>query len=144
MQYLICLLDICIFFLKGYLLKSSLLFFIWVVLLFIVDLNMFLLKFFYYFLLQLIYNDLSIFAVYPSDPVIYTYIYTPSLTFFFSHYPPSCSFTSDQVSFPVLHSRISLPIHSKCSSLHLLIPNSQSIPLPPPPAWQPQVCSPSP
>ena len=30
---------------------------------------------------------------------------------------------------PVLYSRVSLPIHSKCSSFHLLIPTSQSVPL---------------
>ena len=40
--------------------------------------------------------------------------------------------------FPVLYGRISLLIHSKGSSLHLLTPNSQFILLPPP--WQPQVC----
>ena len=38
-----------------------------------------------------------------------THIYT----FFFSHYPPSCSILSDQIQFPVLDSRISLLIHSK-------------------------------
>ena len=37
-----------------------------------------------------------------------------------------------QETIPVLYSRISLFIHSKCNSLHLLTPNSQSIPLPPP------------
>ena len=42
------------------------------------------------------------------------------------------------------HSRISLPIHCKGNSLHLLTPSSQSIWLPPPPPWQPQVYSPSP
>jgi len=44
----------------------------------------------------------------------------------------------------VLHSRISLLIHSKGNSLHLLTPNSQSLALPPPPPWQPQIYSPSP
>ena len=33
--------------------------------------------------------------------------------------------------FPVLYSRIPLLSYSKCNSLHLLTPNSQSIPLPP-------------
>ena len=31
-------------------------------------------------------------------------------------------------------------ICSKCNSLRLLTPDSQSIPLPPPPPWQPQAC----
>ena len=46
----------------------------------------------------------------------------------------------------MLHSRISLLIHSKGNSLHPLIPNSQSTPLPPPPhpPGQPQVCFPCP
>ena len=42
----------------------------------------------------------------------------------------------------MLYSRTSLLIPSKHSGLHLLTPNSQSIPLPPPPCWQPQVCFP--
>ena len=71
--------------------------------------------------------------------VTYTYIYTHTHiylhTLFFSHFPPSCSITSDYIQFPVLYSRISLFIHSKYNSLHLLIPNSQSIPFPSP--WQP-------
>ena len=41
-----------------------------------------------------------------------------------------------QIEFPVLYSRISLMIHSKCNSLLLLMMNSHSLPLPP---WQPQV-----
>ena len=63
---------------------------------------------------------------------------THSHTFFFSHYAPSCSITSDQI-----YGRISLLIHFKQNSLHPLTPDSQSIPLPLLP-WQPQVCSPSP
>ena len=67
----------------------------------------------------------------------YTYTYTPfvilsSITFYYKWL--------DIV--PVLYSRTSLLIHSKCHSLHLLTPNSQSSPLPPPSAWQPQICSP--
>ena len=63
----------------------------------------------------------------------------------FSHYPPSCSITSNETEFPVLYSRISLLIHSRCNHLHLLTPNSKSIPLPhPTPPWHPQVCSPCP
>ena len=72
--------------------------------------------------------------------VIQSYIHI----FFFSFYPPSCSITSDQIQFLVLYSRISLLIYSKCNSFHLLPPNSQSIPHPPPPPWQPQVCYPCP
>ena len=44
----------------------------------------------------------------------------------------------------MLYSRTSLLIHPKFCSLHLLTPNSQSTPLPPPPPWQPLVCSPCP
>ena len=89
-------------------------------------------------LLELIYNVLSIPVVQKNDPVTHTH------TFFFSHYPPSCSIASDQTYFPVLYSRTSLLIHSKCNSLHLLTPNTQSIPFPLPPSWQPQAYSPSP
>ena len=62
----------------------------------------------------------------------------------FVQYPPLCSITSDKIQFPVQYSRISLIIHPKCNNLHLLTPDSQSIPLPFPPPWQPQVHSPSP
>ena len=41
------------------------------------------------------------------------------------------------IQFPVLHSR-TLFIHPTYNSLHLLIPNSQPIPSPPAPPWQPQ------
>ena len=84
----------------------------------------------------MIYDVLSISAVQQSDPVISIY------TFFFSYYHLSCSITSDWIEFPVLFSRTLLLIHSTCNCLHLLIPNSQSIPLPPPAPWQPQICSP--
>lgn len=66
---------------------------------------------------------MSIFAVQQSDPAIHPY------TFLFSHYPPPCSITSDQIKFAKLYSRISLLIHSRCTSLHLLTPNSQSFTL---------------
>ena len=66
------------------------------------------------------------------------YIYT----FFFSYYLPSWSITSDWIEFPVLYSRTSVLIHSKWNSFHLLTSNSPSMPLPPSPPWQPQVCSP--
>ena len=84
-----------------------------------------------FFLLQLIYNVLPISAIQQSGPVIPTYIHTHTHTYThtssFSHYLPLCSITNDQVEFPVLQSRISLLINSKCNSLHLLTPNSQSI-----------------
>ena len=67
------------------------------------------------------------FCVQQIDPVIHMNVH------FFSHYPPLCSITSDQIQFSVLYRSISLLIHSKCSSLHLLTPNSQSISLLPPP-----------
>ena len=49
---------------------------------------------------------------------IHTYIYTHTL--FFSYYLLSCSITSDWIEFPVLYSRTSLLIHSKCNGLQLL------------------------
>ena len=67
-------------------------------------------------------------------PVIH--IYT-----LFSHCLPSSSVTRDWISFPVLLRRTSSHIHSACNSLHLLTPNSPSIPLPPLPPWQLQVPS---
>ena len=79
------------------------------------------------FLLQLIYSILSITAIQQSDPGLHID------TFFFSHYPPSCSTTSDWIQFPVLYSKTSLLIHSKCNSLHLLSPKcspSHSLPFP--------------
>ena len=57
----------------------------------------------------MIYNVLSISAVQQSDPVIHVY------TFFFSYYLPSCSITSDWIESPVLYSRTSFLIHSKCN-----------------------------
>ena len=41
----------------------------------------------------------------------------------------SCSIISDQTQFPVIHSRISLLIHSKGNSLHPLTPSTPSIQL---------------
>ena len=49
---------------------------------------------------------------------------------FFPYYFP-WSIPGDWILFPVLYNRTLLLIHSKCNSLHLLTPNSQSIPLPP-------------
>ena len=58
----------------------------------------------------------------------YIYIYIYIYTFFFSYYLPSCSNSRDWIQFPVLYSRTSLLIHSKCNTLHLQTPNSQSLP----------------
>ena len=52
---------------------------------------------------------------------VYRYMHTH--TFFFSHYPPSCSVTGDWLELSVLYSSISLPIHSKRCSLSLLTPS---------------------
>ena len=60
------------------------------------------------------------FLLYSKVTQLYMCIYIYRHTLFFSHYPPSCSITSDQIQFPVPYSRISLLIHSKCNSLHPL------------------------
>ena len=59
----------------------------------------------------------------------YTHTHRHIHTFPFLYYLPSWSIPRDWTQFPVLYSRTSLPIHSKCS-LHTLTPNFQSIPLP--------------
>ena len=56
----------------------------------------------------------------------------------------SIMFHHKWLQFPMLYSKISLLIYSKRNSLHLITPNSQSIPLSPAPSWQLQVCSPCP
>ena len=95
--------------------------------------------FFFAFLIDIFFNDFyffhyswlhcsvnfllySIVTQSQSDPVHLKEKYT----FFFSHYPPSCSIARDQIQLPVLYSRISLLIHSKSNSLHLLTSSSQS------------------
>ena len=72
----------------------------------------------------LIYNVVPISAVQQSDHVIHLYIFS------FLYYFPSWSIPGDWIYFLVLYSKTSLLIHSKYNSLHLLTPNSQSIPLP--------------
>ena len=61
------------------------------------------------------------FMLSPSYTHTRTHIHTHTHTFFFSRVP-SYSITSDQIQFPVLYSKISLLIHSRCNSLHLLTP----------------------
>ena len=81
---------------------------------------------------QLSYSVVSISDVQHSD----IHIYTHTHTLFFSSYLPSCSIPKDWIQFPVLFSRTSSLILSKCNILHPPTPNSTSIPLPPPPSWQ--------
>jgi len=59
---------------------------------------------------------------------------------FFSYSCSSCSIPRNWTQFTVLYSRTPLLIHSNYSNLHLLTPNSLSIPLPLLPPSQPQVC----
>ena len=75
-------------------------------------------KILFFIRVYLIYSVVSISAVEHSDLIIHIY------TVFFSYYLSSFSI-------PVLYSRTSFLIHSKCNSLHLPTPNSPSTPLPP-------------
>ena len=77
---------------------------------------------------QLVYNVVPVSAVQKSDPVIHIY------TFPFLYYLPSWSNPRDWIQFPVLYSRTSLLIHSKCKSLHLPTPNAHPIPVLPSPS----------
>ena len=63
-------------------------------------------------------------VVQQSDSVIHRYSFPYSF--------PLSFITEYQISFPALCSRTLLYIHPICSSLHLLIPNSQFLPSPPP------------
>ena len=64
------------------------------------------------------------------------YIYVCVYTFFLYSFP--LWFISGYwILFPVLYSRTLMFIHSICNSLHLLTPNSPSIPPPSLPPWQP-------
>ena len=71
-------------------------------------------------------------AKWPSHTCIYILFLTLSCIMF------HCKWLD--ISFPMLYSMISLPVHSKCKSFHLLTPDFQSIPLPPLRLWQTQVC----
>ena len=59
------------------------------------------------------------------------YIYTHSFSHIILYHVPSQVIRHSSL----CYTRISLFFHSKCSSLHLLTPYSQSIPLPPPPSY---------
>ena len=92
---------------------------------------------FYLFLFFLFPQYIIFFLLYSMVTQLHIHIYI-----LFSHI--ISLHLSDQTQFPVLHSRISLLIHSKGNSLYPLTPSSQSLPLPLPPPWQPQVYSPNP
>ena len=84
------------------------------------------------------------FYLWQSDSVLYIciYVYIYMYVSSFSYSFPLWFITGYWVYFPVLYSR-TLFICSLRNSLHLLIPDSQSIPPTTPLApWQPQVCSP--
>ena len=70
------------------------------------------------------------------ESVIHTYICSFSYSF------PLWPITGYWISFPVLCTRTLLFTRPIYTRLHLLIPNSHPIPLPPTSPWQPQVCSP--
>ena len=70
------------------------------------------------------------------DPVTHTYIHSFSCIIMLHHKGLDIApraIWQDLIAYPF-----------KDNSLHLLTPNSQSILLPPPHPWQPQVCSPRP
>ena len=89
---------------------------------------------FYFVEVQLIYNVVLITAVQQSDLVVHTYIFLHILF----HYG-----LSQDVEYSSLWYKVGpcCLMHFIYTSLHLLIPNFQSIPLPPPPPWQPLVSS---
>ena len=75
-------------------------------------------------------------AVQRSDSVIHIYKFSFYILF---HYGLPQDVEYSFLCYTV--SKTWLFIHSKCDSLHLPTPNSQSIPLPPLTPWQPQICS---
>ena len=82
---------------------------------------------------------LLISAVQQSNSVVCVCVCIYIHTHTFSYSFPLWFITGYRIQFAVLYNRTLLFIHSIYTSLHLLIPNSQSIPSPAPP-WQ-QVCS---
>ena len=88
-------------------------------------------KFFYYSIFDIL---CSVYFCYTANWTSHSYMYTPH-THTYIHilfHMFSSAIFYDWIRFPVLYHRISLLIHSKCNSLHLLISNSQFIPLPSP------------
>ena len=75
----------------------------------------------------MIYDFVPVCPVQPNGPVIHIYTHFPYIIFH-----PGQSQEIGYGQLPVQYSRTSLLIHSKCNSLHLLNPNSQFLPLPPP------------
>ena len=71
----------------------------------------------------MIYSVVPICTVQQSDPVIPIYTHSLSYIIFLYFYPKRLNIV------PSLYSKTSLFIHFKCNCLHLLILNSQSIPL---------------
>ena len=77
------------------------------------------------------FTGLCQFLLYSIVNQLYVYMFVfVCTTLFFSHCLQSCSIPKGWIEFPVLYSRTSLLIHSKCNSLHLPTPNSLFIPLP--------------
>ena len=101
----------------------------------------------FYFLMIFIFSIIvgTVFSQYSmvqqSDPISLSFTHTHSFSHIILHHAPSLVTRYGSLCYTA---GISLLIHSKCSSLHLITPDSQSIPLPSPPAWQPHICSPSP
>ena len=75
----------------------------------------------------------------PYSRVTRSHIVTHSLSYMVFHHG-LWSTPGDWIEFPRLHSRTSWLLHSKRNPLHLLTPDSPSIPLPPPPPRQPHDC----
>ena len=90
------------------------------------------------------YSWFTLFCQFPtvqrSDTVTHTrtYIYIHSFSHMFLYHLPSQVTRYSSLCYTAGSHCLSTP---NAPSLHLLTPSSQAIPLPPPPPWQPQVCS---